>query len=289
MSKIIDFQCTYANSVGIKKEAVKGLDLEFPQAYKTCQGMVQLALALKKYDKTEFCELPFCHTVEGEAMGGDVNYGDENAGPRGNDYICTTAEEVLNLPEIDYSQGRIAEVLKACKYLREQGEDVVLYISGPFTILNMLMDPRYIFKIFKKKPEQMKLIFDKLQGEILRYVEEAQKAGVTMLGYSDSIGGLNILGPELAEKTVELFTYPFFKKVETILGKETLLQLCPKTTFALLGMEKAVWRDIDLGAPVKYTAACQKVVGKTKFVGQMCIKNREFVLENGIIKSIELL
>lgn len=289
MSNIIDFQCTYHNSVGINKDAVKDLELEFPQAYKTWRGMTQLALALKNYDQTEFCELPFCLTVEGEALGGGVNYGDENAGPRGNSYICTTAEELLDLPEIDYSQGRIAEVLKACKYLREKGEHVVLYISGPFTILNILMEPRYIFKIFKKRPEQMKLIFDKLQGEMLRYVAEAQKAGVTMFSYGDSTGGLNILGPEMAEKTVELFTYPFFKKVETTLGNEDLLLLCPKTAFALLGTEKAVWQDIDLGAPVKYFAACQKVVGKTNFVGQMCIKNREFVLKNGIIKTIRLL
>ncbi|HEY3423258.1 MAG TPA: uroporphyrinogen decarboxylase family protein [Negativicutes bacterium] len=289
MSKMIDFQCTYVNSVGINKEVVKGLDLEFPQAYKTWQGMTKMAVALKNSDKTEFCELPFCLTVEGEALGGGVNYGDENAGPRGNCYTCTTAEELLDLPQIDYSQGRIAEVLKACKYLREKGEHVVLYISGPFTILNMLMDPRYIFRIFKKEPEQMKLIFDKLQGEILRYVTEAQKVGVTMFSYGDSTGGLNILGPERSEKTVELFTYPFFKKVETILGNENLLLLCPKTAFALLGTGKAVWQDIDLGAPIKYFSACQKVVGKTKFVGQMCIKNREFVLKNGIIKTIKLL
>jgi uroporphyrinogen-III decarboxylase len=289
MSKIVDFKCDYANSVGINKEAVKGLDLEFPQAYKTWQGMVQLALAMKKYYKTEFCELPFCHTVEGEALGGDVNYGDENAGPRGNAYICTTAEELLALPEIDYSRGRIAEVLQACKHLREQGEQVVLYVSGPFTILNILMDPRYIFKIFRKKPEQMKPVFDKLQGELLRYVAEAQKAGVTMFSYADSIGALNILGPELSEKAVELFTYPFFKKVATILGQESLLLLCPKTSFALLGTEKAVWRDLELGAPMKYFAACQQVAGKAKFVGQVCVKDREFVLKNGIMKTLELL
>ncbi len=289
MSKIIDFQCTYINSLGINKEAVKGLNIEFPQAYKTWQGLTQLALALKDYDKTEFCELPFCHTVEGEALGGHVNYGDENAGPRGKDYICTTAEELLDLPEIDYSRGRVAEVLKACKYLLDNGEQVVLYISGPFTILNILMEPRHIFKIFHKKPEQMKLIFDKLQREMLRYVKAAQQAGVTMFSYGDSTGGLNILGPELSVKTVELFTYPFFKRAEAILGNESLLLLCPKTTFALLGTEKAVWQDIDLGAPLSYFSACKKIVGKAKFVGQMCVKNRAFILQNGIVKTLVLL
>ena len=289
MSKIIDYQCTYVNSVGINREAVQVLDLEFPQAYKTWQGMVQLAKALKNYDKTEFCELPFCHTVEGEALGGQVKYGDESAGPRGADYICATAEEVLGLPEIDYSRGRIAEVLKACKSLRESGEQVVLYISGPFTILNMVMEPRHIFRIFRKQPEQMQLIFVKLQKVLLRYVEAAQQAGVTMFSYGDSTGGVNILGPEMAAKTVEFFTYPFLKQVEKILANESLMLLCPKTAFALLGTEKAVWQDINLEEPVGYFSACQKIVGKSKFVGQMCIKNRAFVLQNRIVKTLELL
>ncbi|SNS94046.1 Uroporphyrinogen decarboxylase (URO-D) [Anaerovirgula multivorans] len=289
MSKIIDFQCTYDNSVGINKEVTQNLDLEFPQAYKNWDSMALLAEALKDHNKATFCELPFCHTVEGEAMGGSINYGDENIGPRAKDYICTTAEELLALPEIDYSKGRISEVLKACKYLRQKGENVVLYISGPFTILNVLMDPRHVFKIFRKKPEVMKAIFDKFQKEIVGFVEEAQKSGVNMISYGDSTGGLNILGPKLSEEVVEMFTYPLFKRIEEILNDKTIVLLCPKTTFALLGTDKAVWHDIDLGVPIRYSEACVKVIGQTKFVGQMCIKNKEFELKNGIIKRISLL
>lgn len=289
MSKIIDFQCTYDNSVGINEEVAQKTGLEFPEAYKNWDSMVQLAIELKKHDKATFCELPFCHTVEGEAMGGSINYGDEKIGPRAKDYICTTAEEILALLEIDYSKGRISEVLKACKYLRQKGENVVLYISGPFTILNVLIDPRHVFKIFRKKPEVMKDIFDKFQKEILRFVEEAQKVGVNMISYGDSTGGLNILGPKLSEEVVKNFTYPLLKRIEEILNDETIVLLCPKTTFALLGTDRAVWKDINLGVPIKYSDGCIKVIGQTKFVGQMCIKNKEFQLKNGIIKTIDLL
>ena len=59
--------------------------------------------------------------------------------------ICRTMEELLELPEIDFTSGRIHEVLLACQELRNQGEQVVLQVSGPFTILNVLMDARYVF------------------------------------------------------------------------------------------------------------------------------------------------
>ncbi|KNF09109.1 uroporphyrinogen decarboxylase [Gottschalkia purinilytica] len=289
MSKIIDFQCTYDNSTGISKETIQQTGIKFPEAYKNWDSMAQLALAIKEQDNASFCQLPFCHTLEGEALGGSITYGDENIGPRVKDYICTTSEEILSLPEIDYSKGRISETLKACKYLREKGENVVLYISGPFTIMNVLADPRHIFKIFRKNPEIMQNIFDKLQKEILKFVMEAQKSGVNMISYGDSVGGLNILGPKLSEQVVEMFTYPLFKKIEETLNDEAIMLLCPKTTFALLGTKKAVWRDIDIGTPIGYGQGCVQVIGKTKFVGQMCIKNKAFQLKNGIIKGIDLL
>lgn len=289
MNKIIDFKCTYDNSIGISSEVTQELDLQFPEAYKNWSSMALISEKLKEHDGSIFCELPFCHTVEAEAMGGHINFGDEKIGPRAKDYICTSAEEILGLPEIDYSKGRISEVLKACKYLRDKGENVVLYISGPFTIMNVLIDPRHIFKAFRKNPETIKCIFDKFQKEILRFVEEAQKSGVNMISYADSSGGLNILGPKISEQVVEMFTYPLLKRIEKIINDETILLLCPKTTFALLGTDRAVWKDISVGVPIKYSEACIKVIGQAKFVGQMCVKNKNFQLDSGIIKTITLL
>ena len=94
------------------------------------------------------------------------------------DSLCTEVEELLNLPEVDYSTGRIHEVLLACQKLREEGEHVVLQVSGPFTILNVLIDARYVFKGMRKKPEIMKEVFWKLGREVLRFIDEAKKYGV---------------------------------------------------------------------------------------------------------------
>lgn len=289
MAKIVDFNCTYDNSAGINEEITKNLNLSFPHAYKYCDTMAAISKELRKYDKADFCELPFCHTVEGEAMGGIINYGNEKIGPRAKEYICKTAEEVLNLPSIDFTKGRIYEVLKACRKLRNEGENVVLEISGPFTILNVLMDARYVFKIFKKQPEEMQKIFDKFQREILRFIDEAQKSGANLISFADSSGGVNILGPKMAEETVKRFTYPLLKKAEKLINEDTLLLLCPKTTFALLGTQTASLYDIELSKPMKYGEGCIEVIGKTKIVGQMCIKNINYRLTEGKIKGVRLI
>ena len=288
MGEIKDFECTYDNSAGINSEVTVGLHLEFPDAYMHWDTMAELSKALKKYDNAPFCELPFCHTVEAEALGGIINYGNEKAGPRAKEYICTSIEELLDLPEIDFSTGRIQEVLLACKALREQGEQVVLQVSGPFTILNVLIDAKYVFKGMRKNPEVMKKVFWKLGGEILRFIEEAKKYNVSLISYADSSGGVNILGPKMAQQVVEEFTYEFLKKVEELADDQTLILLCPKTTFSLLGSDKAQFEDRELSGPMRYGEGCIEMIGKVKFAGQMCIKNIGYQLENGILKEVKL-
>ncbi len=288
MAEMKDFQCTYDNSAGISGEVTEGLKLTFPDAYLHHETMAALSKALKAHDKAAFCELPFCHTVEAEAMGGIVNYGNEVAGPRAKEYICTTPEELLELPEIDLSAGRIHEVLLACKELREEGEHVVLQVSGPFTILNVLIDAKYVFKAMRKKPELMKEVFWKLGNEILKFMEEAKRYGVELISYADSSGGLNILGPKMAEQVVEDFTYEFLKKAEALTDDKTMILLCPKTTFALFGTGKARFRDHKLSGAMAYGEGCIEMIGKVKFAGQMCIKNVGYQLENGVFKEVVL-
>ena len=88
---------------------------------------------------------------------------------------------------------------------------MVLQVSGPFTILNVLIDARYVFKGMRKQPEVMKKVFWKLGDEILRFMEEAKKYDVDLISYADSSGGVNILGPKMAEQVVEDFTFEFLK------------------------------------------------------------------------------
>lgn len=288
MAEIKDFPCTYQNSAGISAEVTEGLDLTFPDAYLHGDTMAILAKALKAHDKAAFCELPFCHTVEAEAMGGIINYGNELAGPRAKEYLCAAPEELLDLPEIDFSVGRIHEVLLACRALREEGEHVVLQVSGPFTILNVLIDARHVFKAMRRKPELMKEVFRKLGNEILRFMEEGKRYGADLISYADSSGGVNILGPKMAEQVAEDFTYGFLKEAEGLADDKTLLLLCPKTTFALLGTGKARFRDRKLSGPMAYGEGCVEMIGKAKFAGQMCIKNVGYQLEHAVFKEVIL-
>lgn len=291
MDKIIDYKCTYNNNVGIDEEIADGLGLTFPDVYMHSETLRAVSLTVKEKEDAPFCVLPLCHTVEGSAMGADINYGNSEFGPRAGKQICRDAEDFLALPDIDFNAGRIAEVLKACRELRQQGEHVLLEISGPFTILDTLMDARAVFRTMRKRPDMMAQMLEKLRRNILAYFMAAQDYGVDMISYADSAGGVNILGPKFAEGIVRQFTYPLLKDVENNLRAGTLTIICPKTSFALIGTGLARWEDVILPGtkPVSYGEGCVAMIGRAAFAGQMCIKNHKCILESGSIKSLRLI
>lgn len=286
--KLVDYKCIHQSEAGIDPVVSEALNLSFPEAYCRWEDMKQIAVGMKEAKNDPYCILPFCHTVEGEALGGEVNLGNAQIGPRAKDYCCTSVHELLELPPIEFEKGRIAEVLKAARELRNEGEEVLLTVSGPFTILNVLIDPKYVFKALRKDPEVIKKVFKKLQNELLRYVTEAKAAGVRMISYADSAGGLNILGPRQFESTIKEFTHETLHEMRKIMGEGGIVILCPKTTLGLIGTGLAKWGTLHAEGAGTYQEACCKVVGKTHFVGETCIKNRGYTLAHNCIQTVEL-
>lgn len=131
MSSIKDFKCTYDNGVLEHSKIVEELGFTFPDVYLHADKMAALSKRQKEKQGNSICVLPFCHTVEGEAMGGIITLGNEVAGPRAKEYLYTDYKELGEINEIDFTKGRIQEVLQACQILHEQGEHVNLKFQAP--------------------------------------------------------------------------------------------------------------------------------------------------------------
>lgn len=286
--KIRDYQCSYGNSVGISAEITEGLGLEFPDAYQHADTMKILARAIKEHDGAGFCLLPFCRTVESEAMGAKINMGDAKSCPRAGEYICTKIEEVMDLPDIDFTKGRISELLKAAGELKDEGEVVAVEVTGPFTMLNNIIDARFVFKALRKEPEKLYAVLNKLADQLLLYVDEIKKRGVDIVILSDSAGALNILGPKFLAQVTEAFTYGFAKKLEEKADENLIFMVCPKFIYALIDTGHAEYVDYDFGHRVDFLEAMLAMKGKAKFAGQVCIKDIGVSLPTGKFKEMVL-
>lgn len=220
------------------EKTAERLGLSFPQVHLQREAMVRFAEAVKKEQGNQFCVLPFCHTIEGEALGGNVNYGDIRFGPRAGKSVCRRAEEVLNLSSIDFSTGRIREALDACAELTQMGEAVIFNMSGPLTILNVLMETEDVFRLlmdmkrdFEKDVETnaeqeispARAVFQKLKGELLRCAEKIAEAGAVGISYADPLCGADIIGPQLNALLGEQFTLPFLREVNALLKRAAFM------------------------------------------------------------------
>ena len=286
---IAEYKCSYDNITSASAQIAKENGLRFPDVYMHADSMVTLAKAIKGHEKAKICEMPFCHTVEAEAMGADINLGDENAGPRARAYLTTDIEDILSLPGIDFSRGRIHEVLMACNMLEEQGEHVVLEIAGPFIMMNGLIDIKYMVKCMRKDKDLALKVLERLGDEAVRYAEEAVKYGVKMISYADSTCSVEILGQERMAWITNEFTCRLVKRLKAVTEGKALLMLCPKTTFALIGTENAELKDRMLSKEMTYPEGCIESIGRLAAVGQVCVKKRDFRLAGGKIKEVVLL
>lgn len=272
MNEIRDFKCTYGNSVGIREEITEALPYEFPDAYCHRDSLAALSRAVKEYDRAAFCLLPFCRTTEAEALGASIRLGDAKTGPRAGEYICQSMDDLLHLPELDLQTPRLKETLAALSMLKQQGETTAYELTGPFTILNSLIDVKYIFKAYRKDYDALISVLKKLQDDLCLLSEKVQDAGADILILSDSAGAPSILGPRMTGKIMEDFTADFIKAVAETVRSQSILLLCPKFTYALLDTGHAEYRDHPVST-ADFTQALLQMRGKARIAGQTCIKN----------------
>lgn len=272
----------------ISEEVRQKYGIVLPQDYENARGLIKLAVAKKTIEGSCFCRLPFGHTAEAEAFGGKIRYNGEMP-PYISSYCCHLLEEILKLPEADFTKGRLHEILNACKQLKEEGFSVLLEISGPFTILNGLLSTEVLLRAIRKEPVLFAQAWKKMSIFLLTYLEKILECQVDLISYADPLTGADILGPKRAADVARTLVYPFLKQAEAQVKERALILLCPKISAALVEAEVAVFRERNLKQIASYGEACLHSVGKIQFVGEMCSKREQQLLNNGTIKELKLL
>src|SRR5699024_9927902 len=288
-SKFIDYKCKIGTDMGgFDEEVVKKVDMDFPEAYTRAAGIVKIAKANSKHAGMDICLLPFCHTVEAENYGGDINLGSAKIGPRCGSYTYKNSQDLLNMPDLDFNKGRLYEVIKAIEELKSQGESACVNIAGPITILNNLMDTSKIFRIWRKDPDTIANVIEKIRLQLLIYIEKVIEAGVDIVAFEDPVGGLNILGPRYFEAQGRNFSYPFVKDAIKIIDNKAVLHICPKTTLQLISLDLAEWEEIELEDVMTYEEAYLRLGEKVPVAGNICIHNRNVPLKNKKLKILKI-
>lgn len=236
--------------------------------------IAEVSLGLKHNKQSAFCQLPFCTTVEAEAMGADIVPGDRYIQPRVGQHVYPSLESLIKRPPARLDTGRAEEVLKAIQILTQRGECTCLNLCGPFTVLNALIDSMSLYKAMRKEPEKLTTLLNTIEYELGHYALKAVEQGVRIISYSDPAGSVDILGPTHCQ----LFSLPssvrLLKTITQQVEKHIVIHLCGKISTGLVLAGFALAQPITINPPTDYTHSLLQVLERNDicFIGHGCIK-----------------
>ena len=224
--------CTLIDKADVTPEMLAKLKFSFDDIYSSAENIEAASLAVKDANKKDFAMIPFCHTVEAKALGGDIFPGDDTAGPRTRSYIYKNMDELKIFSFNDFKD--LQNLAQACKNLKARGEIVAWMITGPISIISSLLPIEQIFKTWRKEPDKIIKAFNELKDALLDSVKLICESGCDLISYADPAGNLDILGPRNAAFISQHFTAPFLKEaIEICKQYNTILSVCPLTAEAL--------------------------------------------------------
>lgn len=290
MENKIEFKCEGENLEQIPESIVEKTGITFPEAHKDKEQMAMLAKEIRAYRNDTVARVPFCVTVEAEALGGDIQLGDAKVGPRVRGYRFESVEEMQHMSEMDLENGRIREVLECVQLLSSQGEVVALNVEGPFTIISSLIDPMNFYKGIRKNKDAVNKIISVVEDSIVKYIIEGLKRGASIISYGDPVGGMDIVGPKMYEEVSGKSSYNILKRVEQHL-KDAVVHICGKTSTAFVKLGLAETIPVEFPEDMKYGEAINTAIKERKdikYIGHRCIKKSPLMLGNKVLWSIKL-
>lgn len=210
-------------TVGLQEE----IEVFLPEAHYNAQQMAALAQAV--YDKGFFENygVPFCMTVEAEAMGAEVAMGKCNIEPHVSGYAISNVTDYTTVAPINLESGRVKVVLDAISILNNLETDVPIVgnLVGPISVASSVMEATNFYKQLRKEKELSHAYLDFVTDQLIRFGVAQVEAGADVITIADPSGTGEIMGPKLFEE----YAVPCLERLQQACqqaGAQTIVHIC---------------------------------------------------------------
>jgi MtaA/CmuA family methyltransferase len=268
----------------ITEEVMDITGVKWPEAHSDAEMMAVLSEGVYENGGFENFGVPFCMTVEAQAMGATVYMGTKINEPRVTNYPISHVSEWNKLNNIDVSTGRAKVVLEAIKILKIKNPQVpiVANLTGPVSLASSLMEPMFYYKELRKSPAEAHEFMKFVTENLIIFGKAQLEAGADILTISDPSGTGEILGPKMFKE----FALPYLNTIidelkEYCLGG-TIIHIC--------GRLKSIYSElVELHSNAISFDAITNVTQMVEFVNNKVIMGNvsTFALENNSIENIK--
>jgi [methyl-Co(III) methanol-specific corrinoid protein]:coenzyme M methyltransferase len=214
-------------------EVMKKTGRLLPDAHHTGDLMAGLALDVETETGFENFGVPFCMTIEPEALGSEIDYGSLECEPKIKKEAFRSVKDALPSSGSLASSSAIAKnpragaVLDTLSTLSKKYPDIpaIGSIAGPVSTAGSLVDPMTFFRELRRDRDGAHRLISNVTDELVKWAALMAENGAQVITIADPTATGEILGPKLFE---EYALHYINKMVDAIhaLGLPVIVHIC---------------------------------------------------------------
>jgi len=274
MGKAVDRVPTFCSgcSQTVTVECMEETGIYWPDGHKDPEKMAKLSASVYKLTGLEVAGVPYCLTVEAEALGCQIMWSEEiDAIPQVLRTPYKTPAEV-EIPSDFLSLKRAPVLLKAVKILKQNvGNElpIVAGVTGPFSLAGHLFGIENLLRWIVIDPLKVQEAVDKASEVGASFGRALYEAGVDVVLIADPSASSNLISP----KTFKGFVKPAISRIVEAVGGITFLHICGNANPILMEMADTGVNSISIDENVDVQRAKALLGGKVKIAGNISTTN----------------
>ena len=265
----------------------------WPDAHRDPEKMAKLGSAAHRIAGLESVNVPFCLTVEIEALGCQVSLHKRGEKLKWPSVISSPIEEPtdLEIPEDLAERGRIPAVLKAIRLLKEEiGEkaSVVSYVTGPLTMAGYLVDHDQLLMMSLTDPKKTEAFLEMASRVAAHYGALLKEAGADVITVQEPSACCDVISPKMFDDLVK----PSLRGLVAQLKPPRILHICGTVSPILRSMAECGAEALSADERVNVAEAKKALGPKPTIVGNIApisvlFKGTPKDVERAVIEAIE--
>lgn len=174
-----------------------------PDGHFTPEAMSRLAYDVYENTGFENFGIPFCMTVEAEALGSSVDFGSLKCEPKIQEERFMSVKDVAFVQEGSIEkQPRAEAVIQSIYALSKKYPDVpaIGSLTGPISTAASIVDPMIFLKELRREKERAHQVIDYVTNQLISYAKQMADNGASVISIADPTATGEILGPKMFEE-----------------------------------------------------------------------------------------